>query len=143
MDETARRGGGDVAATGFRLGHAADCGGALLLDPINTRYATDTTNMQIWSMHDETRCVFVGPDGHVVLFDYDKLPYLAEGMPLITEYKVMPVFYYFAAGAPKPVPSKKVPSASINPPREKAGAAVAASGFVALLMGGVLGFARK
>jgi Xaa-Pro dipeptidase len=76
----------------------AGLGGALLLDPINTRYATDTANMQIWSMHDETRCIFVGPDGAVVLFDYDNLPYLAKDMPLITEYKVMPVFYYFAAG---------------------------------------------
>jgi Xaa-Pro aminopeptidase len=78
---------------------AADCGGVLLLDPINTRYATDTTNMQIWSMHDETRCVFVGPDGHVVLFDYDRLPHLVEGMKLITEVAAMPVFYYFAVGS--------------------------------------------
>ena len=37
-------------------------------------------------------------------------------------------------GAPKPVPSKKVPSANIKPPRENAGAAEAASGFEALVM---------
>src|SRR3954469_23311729 len=44
-------------------------------------------------------------------------------------------------GAPKPVPSKKVPAASIKPPllkgaRENAPAAVAALGLVALLMEG-------
>jgi Xaa-Pro aminopeptidase len=86
---------------------AADCGGVLLLDPINTRYATDTTNMQIWSMHDETRCVFVGPDGAVMLFDYDRLPHLIEGMPLITEVTAMPVFYHFAVGARAPEAAKR------------------------------------
>ena len=46
-----------------------------------------------------------------------------------------------AAGAPKPMPSKKVPSASITPPREKA----APRGGVADCVGhgSVLGFARK
>jgi Xaa-Pro aminopeptidase len=92
------------ALRAYRLGRlveqirAAGLGGMLLIDPINTRYATDSTNMQIWSMHDETRCVFIGPDGAVVLFDYDHLPHLVEDLPFITEVKVMPVFYYFAAG---------------------------------------------
>jgi Xaa-Pro aminopeptidase len=72
-------------------------GGVLLVDPINLRYATDCPNMQIWSMHDETRCVLVTQEA-MVLFDYDNLPYMAEGLPSITEYRVMPVFYYFAAG---------------------------------------------
>ncbi len=93
------------ALRAYRLGRLveqireAGLGGMLLIDPINTRYATDSTNMQIWSMHDETRCVFIGPDGAVVLFDYDHLPHLLEDLPFITEVKVMPVFYYFAAGA--------------------------------------------
>ena len=56
--------------------------GLLLLDPINTRYAVDATNMQLWSAHYETRCVFVAQDGPVVLFDYDNHPHLAEGLPL-------------------------------------------------------------
>ncbi len=92
------------ALRAYRLGRLAaeireaGLGGMLLIDPINTRYATDSTNMQIWSMHDETRCVFIGPGGAVVLFDYDHLPHLIEDLPFITEVKVMPVFYYFAAG---------------------------------------------
>lgn len=75
-----------------------DYAGALPFDPLNTRYATDSTNMQIWCMHFETRCVLVMADGPVVLFDYANLAHLAEGLPTIDEYRVMNVFYYFAAG---------------------------------------------
>ncbi len=75
-----------------------DYAGVLLFDPLNTRYATDSTNMQIWCTHYETRCVLVMTDGPVVLFDYAKHPFLAEGLPTVDEYRVMDVYYYFAAG---------------------------------------------
>jgi Xaa-Pro dipeptidase len=74
-----------------------DYAGALLFDQVNTRYATDSTNMQIWCSHYETRCVFIATEGPVVLFDYSNHPHLAEGLPTIDEYRVMPTFYYFAA----------------------------------------------
>jgi len=74
-----------------------DCAAALLFDQVNTRYATDSTNMQIWCSHYETRCVFIATDGPVVLFDYSNLPHLAEDLVTIDEYRVMPSFYYFAA----------------------------------------------
>lgn len=86
----------------YRLGRIRDqlkkkdCAGALLFDQVNTRYATDSTNMQIWCSHYETRCVFIATDGPVVLFDYSNLPHLAEGLPTIDEYRVMPSFYYFS-----------------------------------------------
>jgi Xaa-Pro dipeptidase len=76
----------------------SDVAGLLLFDQINTRYATDATNMQVWSSHYETRCVFVALEGPVVLFDYANHPHLAEGLPTVDEYRVMPSFYYFAAG---------------------------------------------
>ena len=75
-----------------------DYAGLLLFDPINTRYATDATNTQIWCAHYETRCVFVATEGPVVLFDYANLPHLAEDLPLIDEYRALPSFYYFTAG---------------------------------------------
>jgi Xaa-Pro aminopeptidase len=75
-----------------------DYAGLLLFDQINTRYATDATNMQIWCSHYETRCVFVATEGPVVLFDYANHPHLAEGLPTVDDYRVMPSFYYFAAG---------------------------------------------
>jgi len=75
-----------------------DYAGILLFDPLAIRYATDCTNMQIWCAHYETRCVLVMTDGPVALFDYANHPFLAEGLPTIDEYRVMDVFYYFAAG---------------------------------------------
>ena len=32
-----------------------DCAGLLLFDPLNIRYATDTTNMQLWTTHNPAR----------------------------------------------------------------------------------------
>lgn len=75
-----------------------DYAGALLFDQVNTRYATDATNMQVWCSHYETRCVFVATEGPVVLFDYGHYPHLVEGLPTIDEYRVMPSFYYFTRG---------------------------------------------
>ena len=75
-----------------------DYAGVLLCDPINVRYATDSTNMQIWCAHYETRGALVMTDGPVVLFEYANLPHLHEDLPTVDEYRVMSVFYYFAAG---------------------------------------------
>jgi len=74
-----------------------DYAGLLMFNQINTRYATDATNMQVWCAHYETRCVFVCTDGPVVLFDYANLPHLAEDLPTVDEYRAIPSFYFFAA----------------------------------------------
>ncbi len=92
----------------YRLGRVReqlrqrDYAGALLFDQINTRYATDATNMQIWCSHYETRCVFVATEGPVVLFDYGDYPHLAEDLPTVDEYRVNKSFYYFTAGSRGP-----------------------------------------
>ena len=36
-----------------------DLAGIILYDQLNTRYATDATNMQIWCSHNEARYVYV------------------------------------------------------------------------------------
>ena len=76
-----------------------DYAGVLLFSQINTRYATDATNMQVWCSHYETRCVFVATEGPVVLFDYGDYPHLAEGLPTVDEYRVNKSFYFFTAGS--------------------------------------------
>jgi Xaa-Pro aminopeptidase len=48
-----------------RLDYAA----AVLFDPINIRYASGTSNMQIWTQHSPDRYLFVPAEGPVVLFD--------------------------------------------------------------------------
>lgn len=75
-----------------------DCAGLLLFNPINVRYATDATNMQVWTTHYETRCAFVALEGPVVLFDYADHPHLVENLPLVDNYRTIPSFYYFAGG---------------------------------------------
>ncbi len=76
-----------------------DYAAALLFDQVNTRYATDATNMQIWCSHYEARCALIFADGPCILFDYANHPHLAEGLPTVDEYRVIPSFYYFTAGS--------------------------------------------
>ncbi|MFI0849650.1 M24 family metallopeptidase [Mesorhizobium sp. IMUNJ 23232] len=55
-----------------------DYAGILLYDPVNIRYATDSTNMQLWVAHNPTRHCFVAADGPVVLFDYFSCEHLSD-----------------------------------------------------------------
>ena len=88
----------------YRLGRVReqlrdrDLAGILLYDPMNTRYVTDATNMQVWCMHNETRYVFVATDGPVVLFEYGSCRHLAEDLPTVTEVRPTRPWFYFAAG---------------------------------------------
>ena len=47
-----------------------DCAAALLNDPVNIRYATDTRNMSVWLLHNPGRYCLVPAAGRAVLFDY-------------------------------------------------------------------------
>ena len=77
---------------------AGDYAGGLFFNQLNTRYATDATNMQVWCAHYETRCVFVCTDGPVILFDYANHPHLATDLPGVDEYRAIPSFYFFSVG---------------------------------------------
>ncbi len=77
-----------------RLDYAA----IVLYDPINTRYATDVTNMQVWSMHNEQRYVLVMADGPVFVFEGESATHLAKDLPTVDEIRPATSWYYFAAG---------------------------------------------
>lgn len=66
---------------------AHDCDGALLYDPINVRYATDTTNMSVWTMHNAVRFVFVATDGPLVLFEFSHGEFLSLHSDVIDEIR--------------------------------------------------------
>ncbi len=51
-------------------------GGLLMFDPLNIRYATDTTNMQLWNTHNPFRAVLLCADGYMVIWDYKNSPFL-------------------------------------------------------------------
>ncbi len=75
-----------------------DYGGILMFDPLNIRYATDTTNMQLWNSHNPFRACLVCADGHMVIWDYKNSPFLADFNPLVKEIRSGASFYYFASG---------------------------------------------
>jgi Xaa-Pro aminopeptidase len=75
-----------------------DYAGILLFDPINVRYATDTTNMQVWLMHNAARYAFVATDGPVILFDDPDADHLSNHSDVIDEIRTAIGSYYFAAG---------------------------------------------
>ncbi len=75
-----------------------DLAGLLMFDPLNIRYATDTTNMQIWNTHNPFRACLVTPDGHVVLWDYKNSPFLADHNPLVAEVRSGASFFYSVTG---------------------------------------------
>ena len=64
-----------------------DLAGLLCFDPINIRYATDTTNMQVWIAHNPNRACFVAADGHLVLWDFKNCEHLSAHLPLISEVR--------------------------------------------------------
>jgi Xaa-Pro dipeptidase len=75
-----------------------DCAAALFYDPVNIRYATGTTNMQVYSLHNPCRYAFVATDGPVVLFEFKGCAHLARGCPAVSEVRDAVSWYHFVAG---------------------------------------------
>ncbi|MEL6748037.1 MAG: aminopeptidase P family protein, partial [Pseudomonadota bacterium] len=78
--------------------HKRDLAGLLLFDPLNIRYATDTTNMQLWIAHNAARACLVLADGHVVLWDFHGCEHLSAHNPLVREVRHGASFFYFETG---------------------------------------------
>ena len=76
-----------------------DYAGVLCFDPVNIRYATDSTNMSVWTMHNPGRAAFVSADGYMVLWEFHGCAYMAEHLTLIDEIREGGAgFFYFVAG---------------------------------------------
>jgi Xaa-Pro dipeptidase len=75
-----------------------DLAGALLYDPINIRYSTDSTNMQLWVAHNPTRHCFVATDGPVVLFDYFSCEHLSDHAGTVDEVRPAISWMYLYGG---------------------------------------------
>ena len=73
-------------------------GGVLMFDPLNIRYATDSTNMQLWNTHNPFRACLVCADGYMVLWDYKNSPFLADHNPLVREVRSGFDLFYFDRG---------------------------------------------
>ena len=75
-----------------------DMGGLLLFDPLNIRYATDSTNMQLWNAHNPFRAILLCADGYMVIWDYKVAPFLSEFNPLVRERRSGADLFYFDRG---------------------------------------------
>ena len=77
----------------------ADVAGILLFDPINIRYATDVSNMQVWCLHNPVRYLFVATDGPTVLFEFLHCEFLADGLDTVDEVRPGTTSVHLIAGA--------------------------------------------
>ena len=73
-------------------------GGVLMFDPLNIRYATDSTNMQLWNTHNPFRAVLVCANGYMVIWDYKNAPFLSKFNPLVREQRSGADLFYFDRG---------------------------------------------
>jgi Xaa-Pro dipeptidase len=77
---------------------ARDYAGVVLADAINLRYATDARNMQVWTLRNPARYVFIATDGPVVMFEFAGCHHLAKGIETIDEIRTATGWFYFTSG---------------------------------------------
>ncbi|MAT07276.1 MAG: peptidase M24 [Acidimicrobiaceae bacterium] len=77
---------------------AADCDAGVFYDPVNVRYATGTSNMQVYSLHNPCRYAYVPVEGPVVLFDFKGCEHLSDGHPAVGEVRDATSWYHFVTG---------------------------------------------
>ncbi len=86
-----------------RLRHAiaqTDCAAGLFYDPINIRYATGTSNMQVYGLHNPCRYVFVPVEGPVTLFEFGGCGHLSAHCVAVNEVRNA-VSWYFSVSGPR------------------------------------------
>ncbi len=92
------------ALRAYRLGRvreqlrSRDYGGILLYDPVNIRYATDTSNMQVWTLHNAVRYAFIPTEGPITLFDFHNCEHLSKDNEVVDEIRNAVGWFYFGAG---------------------------------------------
>ncbi len=74
------------------------CDAGVFYDPINIRYATGTTNMQVYSLHNPCRYAYVPVEGPVVLFDFKGCAHLSDGHRNVAEVRNAISWYHFVSG---------------------------------------------
>ena len=79
-----------------------DYAGIVVTDPINIRYATDSRNMQVWSMRNPMRYCFVATEGPVVLFEFMRCAHLSSHLPRVDEVRPAQPWLYMAVGRRMP-----------------------------------------
>lgn len=74
------------------------CDAGLFYDPTNIRYATGTSNMQVYSLHNPCRYTFVPAVGPVVLFEFKGCAHLSDIHLNVAEVRTATSWYDFVSG---------------------------------------------
>ncbi len=75
-----------------------DLAGIVVYDPLNVRYATDSSGMQVWCTHNAVRYAFVATEGPVILWDFHNCEHLSWHLDLVDEIRHGTAWFYFEAG---------------------------------------------
>jgi len=75
-----------------------DLAGIIVYDPLNVRYATDATNMQLWCTHNAVRYAFVATQGQVILWEFRDCEHLSYHLDTIDEIRPGTAWSYYEAG---------------------------------------------
>ncbi|TKC78103.1 aminopeptidase P family protein [Trinickia terrae] len=78
------------------LDHA--CPAVLLYDSVNIRYATDSSNMQIWTGRNPSRYVLIFAEGPIVAWEFHNCEHVWNGLDPIDELRSATCWNYFSAG---------------------------------------------
>lgn len=70
----------------------------LLYDPVNIRYATDTSNMQVWCGRNPARYVMVFANGHIAAWEFHSSDHVWDGLDLNVELRCPVSWTFFNAG---------------------------------------------
>ena len=76
----------------------SDVDALLLYDPINIRYAFDSSNMQVWTAHNAIRYGLIISGGPAILFEFKGCEHLANGLPGIDEVRTAISYMYMSHG---------------------------------------------
>ena len=75
-----------------------DYAAGLFCDAINVRYVTGSRNMQVWTLRNPARYVFVATDGPTVMFEFGGCDHLVRGLETIQEIRPATSWFYFTSG---------------------------------------------
>jgi len=75
-----------------------DCTAGLFYDPVNIHYATGSSNMQVWTLHNAVRYVLVFAEGPTIMFEFKGGEHLCRGLGTIDEIRPAVSWLYMTHG---------------------------------------------
>ena len=75
-----------------------DCAALLLYDPVNIRYAFDSSNQGVWTAHNAARYALVVADGPGIIFEFSGCEHLNVGLPAVDEIRRAKDWLYLFSG---------------------------------------------